>query len=346
VSVQQQAVLIVYPCKFLGNLLLALPHFKAILQDQRQVLLILDERYRDIADIFLPGETRILYYPRAALSARRGLVGRLRALGGFLGRLRQFKADLLLELEGESTSTTVSLLARARHKVGPFFTRRRWVFDELVQFPHLAEHRWYGMQALCRRAHGQTLQPGYAHGTFPPSLQQQVRQQLQSLGLDPRRPWVSIHVGASQDYKLWDPANFTAVIAGLRERGLQVVLIGAGEKDRRQAALVQHQGSGVVDVIDGLGLGELACVLHLSRAFIGNDSGPMHLAAACGTPTFALFGPTVDRIWAPLGDNARVLRGPVACDPRCRTITCVQDYACLRSLTAARVLDEVGTVLA
>ena len=339
-SVQQQAILIIYPCKFLGNLLLALPHFRAILADQKQVLLVLDERFRELADIFLPGEQRILYYPRSALASGQSPGGRVAAL---LGQLRRFQADVLLELEGESTSTTLSLLARAKVKRGPFFTRRKWIFDELVEFPHLTEHRWLGMQALCGPCHGQSLQPGYCAPCFSGASLDAVRRRLKDLGVLPGDRTAILHVGAAQEYKLWDPKRFAGVIAGLQQRGWQVVLIGAGEDDRRQAkrVLQYRLPAAVVDTIDQLSFGELAGLMVLGGCFIGNDSGPMHLAAACGLPTLALFGPTVDRIWAPLGDNARVVRGIIACHPDCRTITCVQDYLCLKSLGVDAVLKAL-----
>ena len=56
-------------------------------------------------------------------------------------------------------------------------------------------------------------------------------------------------------------------------------------------------------------LAAYACLKH-ARLFIGNDSGLMHLAAAAGTPTIGLFGPSDDQLYAPWGPNTRVVRGP------------------------------------
>lgn len=66
----------------------------------------------------------------------------------------------------------------------------------------------------------------------------------------------------------------------------------------------------VVDlrVIAGLSLPQLAALLALASAYVGNDSGVTHLAAAMGAPTLALFGPTSPEIWAPRGANVRVFR--------------------------------------
>jgi ADP-heptose:LPS heptosyltransferase len=55
-------------------------------------------------------------------------------------------------------------------------------------------------------------------------------------------------------------------------------------------------------------LGKLAALMTKSSLYLGNDSGISHLAAACGTPTVALFGPTDPHIWAPLGPRVKIIR--------------------------------------
>ena len=69
-------------------------------------------------------------------------------------------------------------------------------------------------------------------------------------------------------------------------------------------------------------------LLKRARLFIGNDSGLMHLAAAAGAPTLGLFGPSDERLYAPWGPKARVLRGPrdfatfKAADPELNQVVC------------------------
>jgi ADP-heptose:LPS heptosyltransferase len=62
-------------------------------------------------------------------------------------------------------------------------------------------------------------------------------------------------------------------------------------------------------------LGEIAALLSLALATVGNDSGPSHLAAAVGCPTVAVFGPTDPLVWAPLGPHARVVAATRGGDP-------------------------------
>ncbi len=63
-----------------------------------------------------------------------------------------------------------------------------------------------------------------------------------------------------------------------------------------------------LEVIEGLDLPQLAALLARAKAYLGNDSGVTHLAAAVGVPTVALFGPTLPDVWAPLGESVRVLQ--------------------------------------
>lgn len=66
----------------------------------------------------------------------------------------------------------------------------------------------------------------------------------------------------------------------------------------------------VIDLTGQIDLLTAYAVLKRARLFIGNDSGLMHLAAAAGTPTVGLFGPSDDRLYAPWGGHTRVVRGP------------------------------------
>jgi ADP-heptose:LPS heptosyltransferase len=113
------------------------------------------------------------------------------------------------------------------------------------------------------------------------------------------------------------------------------VVIGGREDPRlpERPNFVQAQGR--------LGLMQTAYLLSKASGFIGNLSGPAHLAAALGTPTFTLMsGHSLPAEWAPRGDS-RIVRADVPCAP-CHQRTCpVYGLACLRELTPARVLPEI-----
>ena len=72
----------------------------------------------------------------------------------------------------------------------------------------------------------------------------------------------------------------------------------------------------MIDLTGQLDLVEAAACLKRAALFVGNDSGLMHMAAAAGTPTLGLFGPTDERLYAPWGEKARIVRAGDRFDER------------------------------
>jgi ADP-heptose:LPS heptosyltransferase len=117
-----------------------------------------------------------------------------------------------------------------------------------------------------------------------------------------------VHPGAGGERKIWPPENFAAVINAFLARHHTVVLLG-GEKERLLCAEICNLvGSDrVADLCGKLGVGELAGVISEGDAYLGNDSGPSHMAAALGVPTHVIFGQASDPgVWAPIGPRVCV----------------------------------------
>ncbi len=122
-------------------------------------------------------------------------------------------------------------------------------------------------------------------------------------------PILVVHMGSGGKKKIWPLSGWRMLLWRLaREwRGRVVTVLGPADGSLR--AFVDEMRLEVgLTVIDGLNLPCLAALLALAHAYIGNDSGVTHLAAAMGAPTVVLFGPTRPEIWAPLGDNVHVIR--------------------------------------
>lgn len=118
----------------------------------------------------------------------------------------------------------------------------------------------------------------------------------------PDDPGIIIHPGSGGPHKNWPPECFAETARLLESRGRAVTwCIGPAEPD-----FPLPQGA---RVIAPKSLIELAQRLAAASAYLGNDSGVTHLAAAAGAPVTAIFGPTPPEIWAPLGPNVRILQG-------------------------------------
>lgn len=130
--------------------------------------------------------------------------------------------------------------------------------------------------------------------------------------------FLAVAPGAAVAAKRWPADRFAAMLNKLTDRHafgapLAVVLVGAAD----EAALVEAVRSALVDrpsvprpliVLGEPHLPVVAAVLERARLYIGNDSGLMHLAAACGTPTVGLFGPTPSARYGPWGDRTLVVQ--------------------------------------
>jgi ADP-heptose:LPS heptosyltransferase len=127
---------------------------------------------------------------------------------------------------------------------------------------------------------------------------------------------ILVHTGAGQPVRVWPLERYRALAAGLRQKGYRVQV--ACDPDQQDWWLA----AGEKDVATPRTVTELLALTDRAGAFIGNDSGPGHLAAFCGVPTFTLFGPQVPEWFAPLHPRSEVLEGKACpykpCSDYCR----------------------------
>lgn len=122
-------------------------------------------------------------------------------------------------------------------------------------------------------------------------------------------PIIGLGPTANWSGKLWPPDRFVALYHALAARNpgaRAAVFAGPGAAERAMAAPVLAALPGAIDLVGALGVPEASACLARCTLFVGNDSGLMHLAAAAGTPTLGLFGPTPAREYAPAGRRTAV----------------------------------------
>lgn len=171
-----------------------------------------------------------------------------------------------------------------------------------------------------------------------------TRRLFDDVGIVEGPPLVGFAPGAAYGHaKRWPPARVAQVITRLaRERAARSVLVGAvadREAGREIESLLPPDVS-ATNLIGRTDLRLLTGVLAACRAFVSNDSGAMHLAAAVGVPVTAIFGPTNERATAPVGDHDVILH-QVFCRP-CMLRECPIDHRCM---TRISVDDVYGSVV-
>lgn len=124
-----------------------------------------------------------------------------------------------------------------------------------------------------------------------------------ALGLDAAEErFVVLHVAPRFRYKRWHTEGWRALIGWLGLQSLRVVLTGGPSAEERRYVdeVLAGVTTEVLDLTGKLRFAETADLLRLATAYVGPDTATTHLAAACGTPTLALFGPTDPRLWGPV----------------------------------------------
>jgi heptosyltransferase-2 len=143
--------------------------------------------------------------------------------------------------------------------------------------------------------------------------------------------------------KRWPPERVAQVVTRLvRERSARCILVGA-EADREAGRAIESSLPPDVAVYNLIGRTDLRLligVLARCDAFVSNDSGAMHLAAAAGVPVTAIFGPTNEQATAPIGDHDVLIR-QVFCRP-CMLRECPIDHRCMKRISAEDVYASVA----
>jgi ADP-heptose:LPS heptosyltransferase len=253
--------------------------------------------------------------------------------------LRRFHA--IINLHGGTTSLFYSCMAWGR-RVGVEHYRGSFLYNGLVPPPDSAAHTVESTMAIFRWL-------GLRQNAAPPlrfekhaAAAARVEKTLKG------RKYAVIHPGSVMSTKRWEPARFAHIARDLSKRGLTIV-VTSGPGEEVYAGQVARQIEKSV-ILLGLSIPEVAELVRGAALYVGNDSGPMHLAAAVGTPTVAIWGSSDSRRWHPWGVDHRVVQNPFECNPcpgyRCLVADsplCIESVTVEQVDTAVKELIEKGT---
>ena len=159
-------------------------------------------------------------------------------------------------------------------------------------------------------------------------------------------PWVAFAPGSNLQSKLWPEDHFEAAGRALIERfGIWPVIVGGPEDTELADRLLRAWGRGI-SAAGALPVRQSAALLERCRLFVGNDTGTMHLAAACDVRCVALFSARdVPGKWEPMGEGHRVLRKQVPC-AGCMLVRCdAKDRLCMRLISVGEVVAAAAALL-
>jgi len=278
---------------------------------------------------------------------RPGIHEGIRGLIRLAGELRVRRFDAVILLQNAIEAAILSCLARIPIRAGYGTDGRALLLTHAVKkapgIGDVHQTRYYleMVKALGCRETGKEL-----HLATGPEHELLADKLLDRLGMAGKHPLVGIAPGAAYGpAKRWFPERFAAVADRLiRDEGASILLFGSTGDKPAAAAVARHAAGSLVDIAGQTGLKEAIAVMARCDLFISNDSGLMHLAAALGVPTVAIFGSTNPIATGPVGKRSVIVRRDIDCSP-CLKTDCPTDFRCMDKITADDVLEAARGLL-
>ncbi|MFA6092958.1 MAG: lipopolysaccharide heptosyltransferase II [Elusimicrobiota bacterium] len=181
-------------------------------------------------------------------------------------------------------------------------------------------------------------------------VSESVSRRLKDAGIGEGAVLVGLHPGSAWPTKRWPAQSYARLASSLvREAGARVVLVGGPEDAGLARGITASAGEGVLDWTGKTTLPELMELVGRLSLFVTNDSGPMHVAAACGVPVIGIFGPTTRELgFFPYGRGHQVVEKELSCRP-CGlhgSKTCPQGhFLCMRLIRVEEVFAHARRML-
>lgn len=233
-------------------------------------------------------------------------------------RLRRKRFDIAFNMHGGTTATVMARLAGARHTVA--FRGHRWtqLLSDRAPSPDVILGR--------SRIHSVEQQLALIHWSgvpwperprlslfVSPEAEESARNRVSQIDGLRGEPFAIIAPSAAVESKRWTAGGFSSIADHLRERWNLPGLVIAGPGQEAFAREVSEKARSRPPLIAGLSLKELMAIIKMSAVFVGNDSGPAHIAAAFNRPMVVLFGSSNPAVWHPWTDAPyRVIRAESA----------------------------------
>ncbi|OIP36731.1 MAG: putative lipopolysaccharide heptosyltransferase III [Deltaproteobacteria bacterium CG2_30_66_27] len=294
----------VFMLRHIGDTLLSTPAFHALRAafPSTRILAVVNEGTQEMLEGNPDIDEIVVFHRRLR---NEGGFGRWKEEAALVRSLRAFRPELAINLTEGDRGAFLSALSGARYRVGVTPNRKGFLGKEIL-FTHLC-----GPHDRYRHAVLRDLDVVAAAGIPPAGLRlrfsisdedrEKAVRILREAGIAPGHPFAVVQPTSRWTFKCWTEDGMAGVISHLADRGFApVVTSGPAPVEVAQAERIRERAGGrAVSLAGLLSLKDLGAVIASARLFVGVDSAPMHVSAAVGTPTVALFGPTGAFNWAP-----------------------------------------------
>ena len=252
--------------------------------------------------------------------------GKHRGIGGLLTlatQLREKGFDLALGAHRSFRTALLLRLARLPRRIGFSTSAGAFFYHETVYFSWGMPDVERNLALLTpikpdlRPDGGDSLYLAERSGDEARAAEDNVSTRLSEAGVATGEKIAALHPGSVWKTKQWFPERFARLAARLHnEAGVRVMLVGGPGDKKLSESIVKAAGVPILNWVGKTSLPELIAAARRWNLLVTNDSGPMHVAAAHGVPTLAIFGPTTRELgFFPYGDGHRVLEADLSCRP-------------------------------
>lgn len=310
----------------LGDLFHALPavHNLKVGLDA-EIHWVTTDSYVDLVGCFSDVD-KVISFPRKSF---------FRDMGSFFSDLRSDEYDLVIDLQGLLKSAIVTSCARGKRKVGPSYHREgaRMFYGSVFGARNKNRHSIEENLDIVDHLKLTRIAP-----EFPIVVPE--------VSISEKHPRIAVVPASRWRTKNWPEECFVDVMNRLgKAKDTSFFLLGGPDEKAVCARIATEVDGVVVNMAGKSSLSETCSLLKEMDLVICNDSGPMHMAAAVGTPVLAVFGPTDHERTGPYGEANRVITARIDCRP-CFSRTCKKPgVPCLEGVTPERVAEAAMDML-
>ena len=266
--------------------------------------------------------------------------------------IRSKNFDTALLLQNAFDAAWIAWRAGIPERIGYNRDARGFLLTRPIRVPRAGEipaHEKYYYLELLKRAGWIDALPEIPEISLYVSAEEsrQAEAKLQTFGSQVDAVRIAVGAGASYgSAKCWPPERFARAINQLlKERRAEVILFGTPAEAGVSAAIRAGLDQPALDLTGTTQIAELPALLSRCTAFLGNDSGAMHVAAAVGLPVVAVFGPTDPEGTAPVTPRCTIVQEKPYCSP-CFLRRCPTDHRCMTAIAPERVSEGIVKALA
>ncbi len=258
--------------------------------------------------------------------------------------LRTGSYDVGLDLRGDVRNILLMSLAGVHHTIGYGTTGGGFLLSEEV--PHDATQHQVRLGLGLLRSFLVAQDNKLLPFEYSPERAQQFWKKIETLPPTTLLPRIAVHMGSGYPSKRWPFENFKALIQKIdREALAQIVLIGT-EAEKGVTPDLKLSSERLIDLRGKTDLRDLPVLLDVCDIFVGNDSGPAHIAAAQGLEIILLASGSNDiRFWYPWTERLSILQHAVPCSPCEAEICPVDGHPCMEEITVDQTFDALFSVL-